>query len=109
MISISKCRDTTWYRYQTFKVSKYRLDSSIISLYLDIDTYFQFLDLNSLCRLPNIIQIVLTDRIMDLQRKYRVPSIEHNWYRQVSKQLWYRPSSNTSISYEKDDACGLCC
>ena len=40
MVSISKYRDTTWYRYQTFKVSKYRLDSSIISLYLDIDTYF---------------------------------------------------------------------
>ena len=40
MVSISKYRDNTWYRYQIFKVSKYRLDSSIISLYLDIDTYF---------------------------------------------------------------------
>ena len=40
MVSISKYRDTTWFRYQTFKVSKYRLDSSIISLYLEINTYF---------------------------------------------------------------------
>ena len=40
MVSISKYRDTTWYRYQTFEVSKYRLDSSIILLYLNVDTYF---------------------------------------------------------------------
>ncbi len=37
MVSISKYRDTTWYRYRTFKVLKYSL---IISLYLEIDTYF---------------------------------------------------------------------
>ena len=41
MVSISKYRDTTCYRYQTFiKVSKYQLDSSEILLYLDIDMYF---------------------------------------------------------------------
>ena len=77
----------TWYRYQTFKVSKYRLDSSIILLYLNVDTYFVIWILYADFQIHTI---VLTYRIWTYNA-----SIEYRtqfWYRQVSKQLGYRPS-----------------
>ena len=65
IVSISKYRDTTC--HIGIKLSKYQLDSSIISLYL----YIVFWHLNSLCRLPNIHDS-LNASDLELQRRYRV-------------------------------------
>ena len=95
-LSISNSSWVKWYRYRSImtpysigtKLSKYhsivcRLDSSIISLYLDTNTYF----VNWI-----LYTVVLAYRIYTLQRKYRVHRTQF-WYRKVSKKLWHRPSS----------------
>ena len=79
MVSISKYQGTTRYQYLTFKVSKYRLVHfkfyswiprlihRLNFLYSDFNYYFF-----------NIIIVSFNSYKLDLQRKYRVSSIEHN-------------------------------
>ena len=75
MVSISKYRGTTRYRYGTSNVSKYRF----VTLLLEI----------SIICFPNIIGCF---NKQDLQRKYRLSSFECLfWHRRVSNTLRYRP------------------
>ena len=80
MVSISKYRDTIRYRYQTFKVSKYRVSTDQFYNTVIPGHQYPFRQLNSLCRDFRIMNTVVLaiGSTLTAQVSSMISSIERN-------------------------------